>query len=314
LARALTGSRVPTREYEFNEFGLRLELPSRAESVTVVRSVLTAVGLAAAIDVEAMDDIRTAVSEACNNVVVHAYPEGEGAIVLSAAWDGRNLLAEVHDDGVGISHVTLGDERTGLGLTLITALADRAEFASAINSSGTVVRMLFDIGARMGSRSATDPLSSPAALLRPGETDSVDQIRGDIVMLLTPLSMLAGALRRLLRTVAGVSYFTIPGVTEITVASDAISTHASVTGREDWIGVGIRTASRNLNLTVAPLLDEAGRSTSADAADISSSWDSLLGASDGARYEHGAGYDILRVQLMDHHREPRAAPAPTEPA
>ena len=314
MARILTGSGVPTREYELNEFGLRLELTSRAESVTVVRSLLTAVGWAAAIDVEAMDDVRTAVSEACNNVVVHAYPDGEGAIVLSAAWDGRTLLAEVHDEGVGISHSNLGDEQTGLGLTLITALADRAEFASAINSSGTIVRMLFDIGVRMGLTSATAPLSNPGELLRSYETDSIDQIRGDIVMWLTPLAMLAGALRRLLRAVAGVSHFTVPGVTEITATSDAISTHASVTGREAWIGVGIRTAARRLNLTVAPLLDETGRSTSADAANIATSWDSLLSASDGVRYERGTGYDILRVQVVDRHREPKSASAPMEPA
>jgi anti-sigma regulatory factor (Ser/Thr protein kinase) len=314
LARVLTGSGVPTREHELNEFGLRLELTSRAESVTVVRSVLTAVGWSAAIDVESMDDVRTAVSEACNNVVVHAYPDGEGTIVLSAAWDGRTLLAEVHDEGVGISHPNLGDEQTGLGLTLITALADRAEFASAINSSGTIVRMLFDIGARMGLPSASDPLSSPADLLRAHNTDSVCQIRGDIVMWLTPLPMLAGALRRLLRTVAGVSHFTIPGVTEITATSDAISTHASVTGREDWIGVGIRTAARSLNLAVAPLLDETARSVSAGAADIATSWDSLRSTSDGVRYERGTGYDILRVQVVDRHREPKSASAPMEPA
>ena len=56
-----------------NSFRLRLELASVPESVTLVRSVIRTVARAAGLDRELVDDLRTAVSEACNNVVLHAY-------------------------------------------------------------------------------------------------------------------------------------------------------------------------------------------------------------------------------------------------
>ena len=53
---------------------VRLELDSRPETLTLVRGMLGGVGELLAVDPELLDDLKTAVSEACNNVVLHAYP------------------------------------------------------------------------------------------------------------------------------------------------------------------------------------------------------------------------------------------------
>ena len=55
---------------------VRLELDSRPETLTLVRGVLAGVAELIGLDPELLDDLKTAVSEACNNVVMHAY-EGE---------------------------------------------------------------------------------------------------------------------------------------------------------------------------------------------------------------------------------------------
>src|SRR5436853_5919189 len=81
---------------------VRLKLSNRSENVLLVREMLT--GVAETIDLESSDlyDIRTAVTEACNNVVLHAYEGDEGPleVELRASLDGVEVI--VRDHGIGI--------------------------------------------------------------------------------------------------------------------------------------------------------------------------------------------------------------------
>jgi serine/threonine-protein kinase RsbW len=105
---------------------IRLTLPARPENVALVRHVIGA--LSAALDLpEAMtEDVRLAVTEACTNVVRHAYPDDEGSIDVVVRSQPRALDVIVADSGRGIgpSPDTTGP---GLGLPLIAALADSLE-------------------------------------------------------------------------------------------------------------------------------------------------------------------------------------------
>jgi serine/threonine-protein kinase RsbW len=84
-------------------------------------------------------DVRLAVSEACANVVAHAYPDDEpGEIVVTAGITSDTLVVTVRDYGCGLP---ARRPPTGIGVTLIHALADAVEAVDA--DPGVAVRMEF---------------------------------------------------------------------------------------------------------------------------------------------------------------------------
>jgi anti-sigma regulatory factor (Ser/Thr protein kinase) len=105
---------------------ITLTVPARAENIAVVRHVLGALADALGLAPSVTADMRLAVTEACTNVVRHAYAEEDGAIEVVVRPDGDALKVIVADAGrgVGPSPDTSGP---GLGLPLIAALADSLE-------------------------------------------------------------------------------------------------------------------------------------------------------------------------------------------
>jgi serine/threonine-protein kinase RsbW len=105
---------------------IRLTLPARPENVAVVRHVLGALGEALRLPDPVVEDMRLAVTEACTNVVRHAYEGGDGTIDVIVRPMGEELEVVVADAGRGIgpSPDTAGP---GLGLPLIAALTDHLE-------------------------------------------------------------------------------------------------------------------------------------------------------------------------------------------
>ena len=116
---------------------IRLTVPARPENVAVIRHVLGALAEALALPPALIDDMRLAVTEACTNVVRHAY-EGEGTIDVVVRPKGDELEVVVSDDGRGLgpSPDTAGP---GLGLPLIAALADTLEIERDRGSGSRLV-------------------------------------------------------------------------------------------------------------------------------------------------------------------------------
>ena len=120
---------------------LELTLPSRPENVAVVRHALGGFGDALDVPDQALADIKLAVTEACTNVVVHAYPEGEGPLGISAWVRDQRLTVVVHDQGQGMLPRP-DSPGLGLGLPLIATLAESLELGTGVNER-TEVRMTF---------------------------------------------------------------------------------------------------------------------------------------------------------------------------
>ncbi len=107
-----------------------LSLESRPENVLLVRQVLSGVAEAAHINALELNDISTAVSEACNNVVLHAYGDGSGPMEVEVRLREKELRVIVRDHGSGIQpHLDSASEDSGgIGLPLMLALATRVAF------------------------------------------------------------------------------------------------------------------------------------------------------------------------------------------
>lgn len=124
---------------------VKLTLPARAEGVGVVRQALAGVADALVFDPAVLADMKMAVTEACTNVVVHAYGEqDDGTLEVEMLADDAGLTIVVRDQGSGIQpRPTRRDAPAlGLGLPLIAALSDAFELRGG-GDSGTEVRMTF---------------------------------------------------------------------------------------------------------------------------------------------------------------------------
>jgi serine/threonine-protein kinase RsbW len=143
IGRAMTEVDAP-HPVETETPDLEITLPARAENVAVVRHAVGGLGEVLDVDDQTLSDIKLAVTEACTNVVVHAYPEGEGPMGLRASIDDRRLYLVVTDRGRGI--VPRPDSPgLGLGLPLIATLAESLELGTG-KLEETEVRMTFELG------------------------------------------------------------------------------------------------------------------------------------------------------------------------
>ncbi|MDR0569782.1 MAG: ATP-binding protein [Clostridiales Family XIII bacterium] len=126
---------------------LRLFVPGKPEYVRAVRMAVSAVASGAGFDVEAVEDIKVAVSEACANVVCHgANPQHTGYEVSCVLFDDR-LVIRVIDQAGGYDagrykEPEAGELREGgLGIFIIKALMDEVSIDSEIGK-GTLIQMI----------------------------------------------------------------------------------------------------------------------------------------------------------------------------
>jgi anti-sigma regulatory factor (Ser/Thr protein kinase) len=122
---------------------LVLTLPARAENVAVVRHAFGGLGDALDIEDQVLADVKLAVTEACTNVVVHAYSDGEGPMEVAAGVHDGRLSVAVRDEGRGMLPRP-DSPGLGLGLPLIATLADTLELGRSTDDR-TEVRMTFSI-------------------------------------------------------------------------------------------------------------------------------------------------------------------------
>ena len=133
---------------------LRLVLPARAENVAVVRHAVS--GLAEALEMAASQvaDLKTVVTEACMNAVVHAYDDEPGPIEVDAHEEEGALVVVVRDQGVGIRpRADTAGQSLKMGLPLIAALSTSFELSGGLGR-GTVVTMRMTLSQNGGAPQA----------------------------------------------------------------------------------------------------------------------------------------------------------------
>lgn len=140
---------------------MKLTFLSRSANESFARAAVAA--FAAQLDpaVDELVDLRTAVSEAVTNAIVHAYPNALGPITLTVAlYENGHIRVQVRDRGCGIPDVgqamqplftTGGEERSGLGFSVMESFTDRLRVRSTAGK-GTTVTMEKYIAPRVKTR------------------------------------------------------------------------------------------------------------------------------------------------------------------
>lgn len=133
-----------------NSFDMRLA--AKIHNEAFARNVVASFAVEISPTLEEINDIKTAVSEAVTNCVVHAYKDGSGIVEIECKVDEKERSIEivVRDFGKGIADVKQAvepffttspeDERSGMGFTIIETFMDEMNVEST-PGKGTVVRM-----------------------------------------------------------------------------------------------------------------------------------------------------------------------------
>jgi serine/threonine-protein kinase RsbW len=237
---------------------IRLQLSSRAENVPLVRQALS--GLAAAIGLSPADlnDIETAVTEACNNVSVHAYDGGVGPLEVELFAGGATMVVTVRDRGVGLAldgvarvefPSDVEGELAGIGVPSIRALARNARWREPAGG-GTEVEMTFSTGSL-----ADDGVGSGHAFAEPFCHDG-GRYTEAIEVGMAPLSVAQGVLPRLLRVMAARAHFSIDRHADV----QRIGSVVLLADPSMWSAAGVHArlvaGGDSLEVAIGPLSEE----------------------------------------------------------
>lgn len=133
---------------------MKMEFLSRSNNESFARSAVSAFVAQLDPTIAEISDIKTAISEAVTNCIVHAYKNGIGKIYISAQiYDTGRIIVKIRDKGCGIENVkkameplftTGGSERAGLGFAVMQSFMDKIKVSSKIGK-GTTITLEKDI-------------------------------------------------------------------------------------------------------------------------------------------------------------------------
>ena len=221
---------------------LFLALPARAENVIVVRQAVAGLGEAIGIPPRRIDDLKTVVTEACNNVVLHAY-EGadDGPLEVTAGASDREIEIEVRDRGEGFQPSTsVGDELSlGLGLPLIAALSDSFQISGAAGQ-GTQMTMRFE--------------------LAPANRNGAERIETaeELAMQISGGAIVRPVLARVIGALAARAEFSVERLADTVLLGDAVSAHDAEDFFSGRVEVAIKDGDGTLDVRVGPLITGGG--------------------------------------------------------
>lgn len=137
-----------------NKNKIKLIFPAISKNEAFARSVISCFVLPLNPSLSDLSDIKTAVSEAVTNAIVHAYKSGEGDIVMESEIIDRSVHIKIIDSGIGIENLSEAlepffttkpdDERSGMGFTIMKSFMDKVSVISE-KGKGTTVYMIKNI-------------------------------------------------------------------------------------------------------------------------------------------------------------------------
>jgi serine/threonine-protein kinase RsbW len=222
--------------------GLQMSLPARADNVAVVRHALAGFADRIGMDEPSIADLKTVVTEACMNVVVHAYPADKpGLLEVEARQELEGLTVAIRDYGMGIRPRPDVDRPSlRIGLTLIAALSKSFEIKGGVDR-GTEIRMHLPL--RSGTDS-TPGADAPASVAAVAEQTEMKVGHPDLV---------APILSRALGALAARREITVDRLSDTMLLSDAISAGAPQGFDDGLVSLSIADRDEGLELRVGPM-------------------------------------------------------------
>lgn len=220
--------------------GLQIRLPAKAENVAVVRHALAGLAEEIGMDETGVADLKTVVTEACMNVVVHAYPDGPGPLTVAADPDSEGLTVTVSDGGLGINPKADSERNSlKLGLSLIAALSSSFSISGGLGR-GTEVMMRLPLrgGGANGAASAGQKFSI--------ETDATELTVARAELLEPVLARLVGAL-------AARRELSVEQVSDAVLVTDAIAAAAPGGFADGTVRLGLGERDKSLELRLGPM-------------------------------------------------------------
>jgi anti-sigma regulatory factor (Ser/Thr protein kinase) len=226
---------------------VRLVMPALPANVALVRQALAGLTDELGVEPARASDMKIALTEACTNVVVHAYGDEPGPLEVSMAIDHGRLVLGVRDRGNGLHPLPGRDEGAplGFGLALIASLSD--ELGLVGGRHGTEVRIAFALSGASAPPLAIQPTAEPAPAA------------DDIVLELSPPERTSPVLGRVVSLVAARADFSIDRLSDAQIVSDAIAGAASTHLLDGTLSVAIDEHDRGFDLLVGPFSDGGAR-------------------------------------------------------
>lgn len=224
--------------------GLQIKLPAKAENVAVVRHALAGLAEQVGMDDTGVADLKTVVTEACMNVVVHAYPDGSGPLMVEADPDSEGLTVTVSDRGAGINPQADSERNSlKLGLSLIAALSSSFSISGGL-ARGTEVMMRVPLSGG-GANGAVSDEHEVAV-----EVDATELTVARAELLEPVLARLVGAL-------AARRDLSIERVSDAVLVTDAIADAAPGRFADGCVRLGLDESEDGLELRLGPMEDGA---------------------------------------------------------
>jgi anti-sigma regulatory factor (Ser/Thr protein kinase) len=262
--------------------GLQMSLPARAENVAVVRHALAGLAERLGMDEACLADLKTVVTEACMNVVVHAYAGSEpGPLEVEAQSDLEGVTVVVRDHGGGI-RPRPDVERPSLriGLTLIAALSSSFEIKGGADR-GTEIRMHVPLGARDDSAAGSTFTVT---------ADDETRIR------VGPPEIVGPVLSRALSALAARQDISVDRLSDTMLLSDAISARAPQGFTDGHVSLSIAEHPEGIELKVGPMT-HGGAQRLRESFELPEVGGSLEKLTDELRVEDGGEGEYLVVGI-----------------
>jgi len=247
---------------------LWLRLQNRPENVMLVRQALSGVADGLGLDAIESNDLNTAVTEACNNVVSHAYGGKRGPLEVDVYVLHEALAVTVRDHGVGMrdfsdqhppertlkgtGELDVGDNAGpgGIGLPVIHALARNVQLG-AVPGGGTEVRI--ELAAPKAA--ALEWLGEHTPSLQSSDDRHGEDLASTVELKVAPRALARAVLPRLLSALAARAYFSSDRISDVRQIADALAANADESRNGAYLEVTATSAPHDIELRIGETLE-----------------------------------------------------------